>query len=126
MFAHAMKSAHHPILAQLVPTRRCNLACTYCNEFDSHSRPVPTAEMLNRVDRLAALGTAIITLTGGEPLLHPELEAVVRHIRARAIIATVITNGYLLSPQRIRRLNQAGLDQLQMSIDNVIPDEVSK
>lgn len=126
MFAYAMKSIHHPILAQLVPTRRCNLACTYCNEFDSYSQPVPTAEMLKRVDRLAALDTAIITLTGGEPLLHPELEAVVRHIRAQGIIASVNTNGYLLSPPRIHRLNQAGLDQLQMSIDNVTPDEVSK
>jgi MoaA/NifB/PqqE/SkfB family radical SAM enzyme len=126
MFAYAMKSAHHPILAQLVPTRRCNLACTYCNEFDSYSQLVPTAEMLKRVDQLAALGTAIITLTGGEPLLHPELETVVRHIRARRIIVSVNTNGYLLTPQRIRRLNHAGLDQLQMSIDNVAPDETSK
>jgi len=126
MFAYAMKSAHHPILAQLVPTRRCNLACAYCNEYDSYSQPVPTDEMLRRVDRLAALGTGIITLTGGEPLLHPELEKIVHHIRTRRIIASVNTNGYLLNPQRIHRLNQAGLDQLQMSIDNVMPDEVSK
>jgi len=121
-----MKSAHHPILAQLVATRRCNLACTYCNEYDSHSQPVPTAEMLKRVDQLAALGTAIITLTGGEPLLHSELETVVHHIRSRGLITSVNTNGYLLTPQRICRLNQAGLDQLQMSIDNFAPDETSK
>src|SRR5918999_1721700 len=42
------------------------------------------------------------------------------------MIATLITNGYLLTRERIRRLNQAGLDHLQISIDNVLPDEVSK
>ena len=41
-------------------------------------------------------------------------------------IATIITNGYLLTPERIRGLNRAGLDYLQISIDNVQPDEVSK
>src|SRR5689334_4849242 len=72
MLAQALQSAPHPILAQIIPTRRCNLSCTYCNEFDRVSDPVPTEEMLRRVDRLATLGTGIITLSGGEPLLHPD------------------------------------------------------
>ncbi len=110
----------------LIPTRRCNLSCTYCNEYDNHSAPVPTAEILRRIDRLATLGAGVVTLSGGEPLLHPELDAVVRHIRRRGAIATVITNGYLLSRDRIRGLNRAGLDHLQISIDNVRPDEASK
>ena len=68
----------------------------------------------------------MVTLSGGEPLLHPEAETIVRHIRQRDMIATLITNGYLLTQERIRRLNRAGLDHLQISIDNVVPDEVSK
>jgi len=126
MFARAMHSAHHPILAQVIPIRRCNLACTYCNEFDAHSPPVATDQMLRRIDRLAALGTTIITLSGGEPMLHPDLDELIRHIRRRGAIATLITNGYLVTPERIQRLNRAGLDYLQISIDNVLPDEVSK
>jgi MoaA/NifB/PqqE/SkfB family radical SAM enzyme len=126
MFAHAMASKHHPILAQIVPIRRCNLACTYCNEFDTVSSPVPLAEMLRRVDLLAALGTTIITISGGEPMLHPDLDEIIRRIRGRGAIATLITNGYFLTADRIRRLNRAGLDYLQISIDNVRPDEVSK
>ena len=58
MVARGLKSGTHPILAQIVPIRRCNLACTYCNEFDAVSPPVPTDEMLTRVDHLARLGTA--------------------------------------------------------------------
>jgi MoaA/NifB/PqqE/SkfB family radical SAM enzyme len=123
--AKAMKSHHHPIVAHIVPIRRCNLACTYCNEFDDFSKPVPLAAMLRRVDRLAELGTTVITISGGEPLLHPELDDIIRQIRRRSSIATLITNGYLLTPERIQRLNRAGLDHLQISIDNVQPDNVS-
>jgi MoaA/NifB/PqqE/SkfB family radical SAM enzyme len=126
MFARAMGSKHHPILAQIVPIRRCNLACAYCNEFDAISAPVAIEEMLRRIDLLAALGTAIITISGGEPMLHPDLDEIIRRIRARGAIATLITNGYLLMPDRILRFNRAGLDYLQISIDNVTPDATSK
>jgi MoaA/NifB/PqqE/SkfB family radical SAM enzyme len=126
MFARAMVSKHHPILAQIVPIRRCNLACAYCNEFDAVSAPVPLAEMLKRVDVLVDLGTTIITISGGEPLLHPDLDEIIRHVRRRGAIASLITNGYLLTVEGIGRLNRAGLDYLQISIDNVDPDGTSK
>lgn len=125
MFVRTMVSASHPILAQIVPIRRCNLACTYCNEFDRHSPPVPTTEMLRRIDKLGELGTSIITFSGGEPTLHPDLDLLIRRVRQHGAIATVITNGYFLVPDRIKRLNAAGLDYLQISIDNVLPDDVS-
>jgi MoaA/NifB/PqqE/SkfB family radical SAM enzyme len=126
MVARAIQSRHHPILAHIIPMRRCNLSCAYCNEYDKVSAPVPTEEMLRRVDMLARLGTQIITISGGEPLLHPELDEIIRAIRSHDMIATIITNGYLLTPERIERLNRAGLEQLQISIDNVNPDDVSK
>lgn len=126
LVAAAMKSPHHPIVAHIIPIRRCNLSCAYCNEYDKVSEPVPTAEMLQRIDKLAGLGTTAITISGGEPLLHPGLDEIIRRIRSHGILATLITNGYLLTEERIRRLNRAGLDYLQISIDNVVPDEVSK
>jgi MoaA/NifB/PqqE/SkfB family radical SAM enzyme len=126
IFVKAVRSPRHPILAHIIPVRRCNLSCAYCNEFDSYSKPVPIAEMLRRVDLLVALGTTVITISGGEPLLHPDLHEIIRRIRRHGSIATLITNGYLLTPDRIRRLNHAGLDTLQISIDNVLPDATSK
>ena len=126
MIAKALKSRRHPIEAQIIPIRRCNLSCTYCNEFDSSSKPVSTEEMLRRVDLLAALGTATVTISGGEPLLHPELDQIIKRIRSHGMLAGLITNGYLLTLKRIELLNDAGLDHLQISIDNVKPDEVSK
>jgi MoaA/NifB/PqqE/SkfB family radical SAM enzyme len=126
MAARALASTDHPLLAHIIPMRRCNLACTYCNEFDDFSKPVPLEEMYRRIDKLGALGTAVVTISGGEPLMHPELDDVIRRIRANDMIAGLITNGYLLVAERIQRLNRAGLEWLQISIDNVNPDEVSK
>jgi MoaA/NifB/PqqE/SkfB family radical SAM enzyme len=126
MIAKGLASTDHPVLAHIIPMRRCNLACTYCNEFDDFSKPVPLDTLFARLDHLAGLGTTVITISGGEPLLHPDLDAVIAHIRKCGMIAGMITNGYLLTADRIKRLNQAGLDHLQISIDNVMPDDVSK
>jgi MoaA/NifB/PqqE/SkfB family radical SAM enzyme len=122
----ALADTAHPYMAHIVPMRRCNLACTYCNEFDDFSKPVDIDEMRRRIGELGRLGTSVITISGGEPLLHPELDDVIRAIRATGAIAGMITNGYLLMPDRIHSLNKAGLDHMQISIDNVMPDEVSK
>ncbi len=124
--AKGLLSTDHPVLVHLIPIRRCNLSCTYCNEYDNYSQPVPTEVLLRRVDYLAELGTTAITLSGGEPLLHPELEEVIARIRKHRMLAGLITNGYLLTRERIRRLNEAGLEYLQISIDNLKPDEISK
>ncbi len=125
LLAKAFQSSRHPILVQIVPMRRCNLSCAYCSEFDKFSAPVPTGAMLDRIDRLAALGTTMIDLSGGEPMLHPDLDEIIRRVRHHRILAGLLTNGYLLTPARIRRLNRAGLDRLQISIDNVVPDQIS-
>src|SRR5579863_2545317 len=126
MIFKGVASTDHPVMAHIIPIRRCNLACTYCNEYDDVSKPVAVDVMLERLDRLAALGTNIVTFSGGEPLLHPELDRLIAHVRGRGIIAGMITNGYLLTAPRVRQLNDAGLDHMQISIDNVMPDDVSK
>src|SRR4051795_8792124 len=126
MILKGIASKDHPIMAHLIPIRRCNLACTYCNEYDDVSKPVPLSEMLARIDHLGRLGTTIITISGGEPLLHPDLDEIIKQMRRNGIIASLITNGYLLTAERIQRLNRSGLEHLQISIDNVMPDEVSK
>ncbi|HTR18222.1 MAG TPA: radical SAM protein [Acetobacteraceae bacterium] len=123
--ARAIGSRYNPLLAQVVVTRRCNLACGYCNEYDDFSPPVPLQDLVARVDHLAALKTASITFTGGEPLLHPDLDQIIRVARGHGMIVTMITNGFRLSLDWIERLNAAGLQGMQISIDNLKPDEVS-
>jgi len=126
MVARALADTSHPVLVQIIPTRFCNLSCAYCNEYDKVSEPVPLAEMERRIDHLGRLGTAMIGISGGEPLTHPQLDGIIRRMRKTGAIAGMITNGFLLSKERIERLNRAGLDHMQISIDNLVPDEVSK
>src|ERR1700743_112710 len=102
-----------PMMPHIIPIRRCNLSCTYCNEYDNFSKPVPLDKMLHRLELLGRLKTGVITVSGGEPLLHPALYQIIRGIRREATLAGMITNGYLLTAERIQRLNNAGLDYMQ-------------
>src|SRR5919204_2561540 len=125
-FVRGLVHTAHPLLVQIIPIRRCNIDCGYCNEYDKVSPPVPGDVLRRRIDKLNEFGTSVVAFSGGEPMLHPDLDDLIRHIRARGMIAGLITNGYFLVPRRIEQLNRAGLDFLQISIDNVEPDEVSK
>ncbi len=122
----ALLSTDHPVLAHVIPIRRCNLSCGYCNEFNEYSEPVPTQEMYRRLDKLASLGLGAVVISGGEPLLHPDLDRIIERVRMHGMLAALISNCYLMTEERIRQLNNAGLEYLQISIDNVVPDEVSK
>src|SRR5260370_32831036 len=74
MIALGLTDTNHPVLAHLIPIRRCNLDCGYCNEYDDFSKPVAIETLKHRVDLLANLGTTVVTLSGCEPLLHPEVD----------------------------------------------------
>src|SRR5262245_61993023 len=126
MVMKALQSPRHPILVHIVPVRRCNLACSYCNEYDDFSTPVPTAEMLRRIDLLAALKATSVHLSGGEPMLHPDLEMIIQRIRRHRMLAGLLRSTNLRSTDRIVRPNQAGLDYLQISLDNIESNKVSK
>src|SRR5262245_21314627 len=126
LVAKGLTSTKHPILAHLIPMRRCNLSCGYCNEYNKVSDPVPLDEVKKRLDRLASFGTAAITISGGEPMLHPQIYEIISHIRSRGMIAGLISNGYYMTRENIEKLNRAGLEYLQISIDNVKPDQVSQ
>ena len=90
-------STSHPVMAHIIPTRRCNLSCTYCNEYDDVSKPVDTETMIRRINHLADLGTGIITLSGGEPFLRPDLVEIVKSCVARCLnllLLSIVTTGH--------------------------------
>ncbi len=111
---------HGPFLAHVVVTRRCNLSCGYCNEYDTTSAPVPRERLERRFAKLRDLRTWMVCLTGGEPTLHPDLVALVGKLRTLGFRRRqLITNGYRLGEALIDGLNEAGLSDLQISIDGV-------
>ena len=116
-----------PFFTQLVVIRKCNLSCTYCNEFDKDSAPVPLDVLKARAKKLKDLGSYSICLTGGEPTMHPDLFELIRYCRyeLKFLKTVMITNGYYLTPELIGKLNEAGLQDMQISIDGVKPNDVT-
>ena len=108
--ARAFVSTDHPLLAHIIPIRRCNLSCDYCNEYDDFSKPVPTEDMFRRIDKLAELGTVVDHHQWRRAAAPSGTRRHHRRIRQHGMVAGLITNGYLLVPERIERLNRAGLD----------------
>ncbi len=105
-----------PLFVQVMPTERCNLRCRYCYaEFGPRRRPdFPLAPLLRLVDGLANLGTRVVMVAGGEPLLYPDLGKLVERIVGHGIICSVNTNGITL-PARIEEVAKA--DMLSVSLD---------
>jgi MoaA/NifB/PqqE/SkfB family radical SAM enzyme len=110
-----------PIEAQLIITRRCNLSCGYCTEFDDFSPPVPLEELRCRIDAVHRLKVVHITLLGGEPLMHPDLAEIVSYGRRHSTVS-ITTNGFLVSDEIIGKLNAANLSHMQISIDAAAVD----
>jgi MoaA/NifB/PqqE/SkfB family radical SAM enzyme len=112
---------HAPVEAQLIVTRRCNLSCGYCSEFDDVSAMIPLATLEQRMDALHRLNVVNISLLGGEPLMHPDLPAIVAYGDRHAQVS-VTTNGFTITEELIGELNRAGLANMEVSIDSVTPD----
>lgn len=108
-------------------TDRCNLRCVYClPERDPPGRaggpPLSLEEILRLGRVFASLGIRKIKLTGGEPLLRPDLPGLIAGLKAIDGVArvTLTTNGALLA-ERIQALCAAGLDAVNVSVDTLDP-----
>jgi MoaA/NifB/PqqE/SkfB family radical SAM enzyme len=115
--------SYSPFLAQLVTIRRCNLSCGYCNEFDDRSEPIDLLTLKQRVDRLHELGTFSLEFTGGEPMLNPHITDIIRYARDKRFAKVMmISNAFLMNETKIQALNDAGLMELQVSVDGIEPN----
>jgi radical SAM protein with 4Fe4S-binding SPASM domain len=117
-----------PLLVAINLTRRCNLACAHCY-LDAGTRrsgggaELATAEVEEVLDGIASFGgQTMVVLTGGEPLLRPDLEAIVRHAASRGLVVVVGTNGTVLDARRVAALVEAGVAGVGISLDSLDPD----
>jgi cyclic pyranopterin phosphate synthase len=123
---------HRPLgVLRLSLTARCNLACPYCLPDSQEPQGLLNLEQrLQVVHAAVALGARSLRLTGGEPLLHPQLEALiaaVQPLREQGLTEVALTsNGQLLSAERALRLRAAGLDRLTLSLDGASGTSVAK
>ena len=115
-----------PLQCSLYVTDRCNLDCGYCTEYDN-TRPHPKLEDLKKwIRKIRDLGTMRIALVGGEPLVHPDIVEIVRYCRELGFATSLTTNGFLLTRERLRDLEEAGLQVMQISVDRMTPSAITK
>ncbi len=108
-------------------TARCNLACRYCRPENQDPPTLLTHQQrLKLIGVAARLGCRRLRLTGGEPLLAPGLAPLIQAVKARNLVEDVAltSNGVLLDRPLARRLKQAGLDRITISLDGADPQAV--
>jgi MoaA/NifB/PqqE/SkfB family radical SAM enzyme len=110
-----------PLWSQINITWQCNLSCGYCTEYDNAKGHVPTADVMARIDKCKEIGVVHTDLIGGEPLLHPDILPLMRHVRKRGMSTGMTTNGFLLTPDRLDQLIDAGMGRIQISVDGLTP-----
>ncbi|MDX1419339.1 MAG: radical SAM protein [Rubricoccaceae bacterium] len=110
-----------PVLCNYYVTYRCNATCGFCDIWEQPSPLIREADVARNLDDLRRLGVRIIDFTGGEPLLHPQMDRLLRMAKARGFLTTLTTNG-LLYPRRAERLKGL-IDLLHVSIDSPVPAE---
>jgi len=122
-----MTTAAPPYLVALNLTRRCNLRCEHCY-LDAGTRmaggddELSSDEVKGLIDQIADLGDeCMVVMTGGEPLLRPDIEDLVAHAAARELMVVLGTNGLGLTPERIEGLQAAGLAGAGISVDSLEP-----
>jgi MoaA/NifB/PqqE/SkfB family radical SAM enzyme len=105
---------------QVHPSRRCNLRCRHCytSSGPDERAALPVHVLTGAVADAAELGYGELSVSGGEPLLYPGLEELLRAAREHGMATTVTTNGMALSPRRAQRLRPL-VDLVAISIDGI-------
>jgi len=107
--------------AQIEITNKCNLSCVHC--FNNSGNPYPneltTPEILSLLDTLSSMGVYHVTITGGEPLTHPDLFTIVEHARKEPMSVNIFTNGTLITEDIVRKFKKVGINRFNISIDSL-------
>lgn len=110
-------------------THRCPLQCPYCSNPTELERPnteLTTAEWQNLLKQAADLGILQIHLSGGEPTARKDLEDIVKTASEVGLYTNLITAGVLLTKERLKKLADNGLDHVQLSIQDVDPENADR
>lgn len=106
-------------------TRNCNLNCVHCRARASagpHDNELSLAECKGILDDIASFSSPTIILTGGEPLLRPDVYDIVSYGVSKGLRIVIAVNGTLIDAETAQKLKSAGILRVSMSIDGADPD----
>ncbi|MDF2835351.1 MAG: pqqE [Paenibacillus sp.] len=100
-------------------THRCPLHCVYCSnpiELTKRENELTTEDWIRVFEEASELGIVQIHLTGGEPLLRPDVDQLIRRARELGLFVNLITSGVGVTEKRLQQLIKAGIDSIQLSV----------
>ncbi len=112
-----------PVYVQFYVTARCNLTCEQCNIIYTNAdvRECTIDEVQRIADNFAAMGVAIVLLTGGEPFARKDLPEIIRAFESRGVHVRMQTNGFA-SEDQVARAVEAGGHDISISLDSLQPE----
>jgi heme b synthase len=104
-------------------TAGCNLRCIHCRRIEVADQLTPqdltTEESRSLIDQLAAVGTPVFVLSGGEPLMRPDIFEIARYATDAGLPVALATNGTLIDSERAVRIKESGIKRVSISFDGV-------
>lgn len=116
-----MRLVTHPVLCNYYVTYRCNATCSFCDIWERPSPYVTIENVRDNLRDLKRLGVKVVDFTGGEPLLHRQIDELLREAKKLGLLTTITTNG-LLYPKWAERLRGL-VDMLHFSLDSPVAEE---
>jgi heme b synthase len=106
-------------------TRKCNLACVHCRASSEHgpyTGELTTEECLRVMDEIASFSKPVIILTGGEPLLRPDIFDLARYGSDKGFRMVMATNGTLITEETVKEMKASGIQRISISLDGPDPE----
>jgi radical SAM protein with 4Fe4S-binding SPASM domain len=101
-------------------TNRCNLNCLHCHQDSSPTSAcleLTTSQAFKVIDKMGDAGVAILTFSGGEPLLRSDLYDAIKRANDNGMLCTIASNGTLITPKVAERLAKAGIKRVEIGLD---------
>lgn len=101
-------------------TYKCNLSCLHCHQDSSPASSYPeltTSEALKVVDNMADAGVAVLTFSGGEPLLRRDIYSIMKRAKDSGMLCTIASNGTLITREVAKKLKTVGVERVEIGLD---------
>ncbi|MBU7045192.1 MAG: radical SAM protein [Theionarchaea archaeon] len=114
-----MNIASAPLLVEWLVSETCNLKCAFCSSshYTDQKKKLSPEEVVNFAHHLVDLQVFSVIVSGGEPLMHPQVFDVINILSQGGIMVSVPTNGTLIDSAAIQKLKESGVGAVQISID---------
>lgn len=108
-----------PFYSTLFVTRRCNSICSFCNVKDNKPKDLTLEQMKTIIDEMDDFGIRIIALSGGEPMLRPDIFEILHYIESKKMIYSLVSNGTLWNEEMANEMRKRKIFTLSFSLDSV-------